>query len=672
MDPSPAPLRSDPPLARAAATRAGLPLLVLAVGVAIFTLTRIGLGLYTGIAEVPARYWPGMLGKGLGFDLATLAFLLAPVFAYEALLPDRWRASRWHAALRFGWLAFSAFALLFGAVAETTFWLEFSTRFNFIAVDYLLYTQEVVDNIVQSYPVGWIIAALLALALGVAAYAWRWVATGDRQPFSRRGRWGYALLAAVLPLASWAVADSDRMRGSGNEFADELAGNGLFTFAAALRRNELDYDLLYRTIPQERADRLLAGLGVRRAPLAGPLAGAALADAARTDTPIADPAAGAIAQAPLLSFKRRPRNIVLVSIESLSAEFVGAWGATLGLTPRLDRLATEGVMLARLFATGTRTVRGLEALSLGTPPVPGQAIVRRPNNDQLSTLGLLLKRQGWDPFYFYGGYGYFDNMNAYFAANDYQVVDRTDVPKEAVVFENAWGVADEVLFGHALGVMDREAAAGRPFFAHVMTTSNHRPYTYPDGRIDIPSPGGRNGAVKYTDWAIGKFIDDARSHPWFADTLFVLVADHCASVAGRSKLPVQNYLIPAILYAPELLSPGRRDETLSQMDLVPTMLDALGAQGSEQFFGRSMLAPGPVPQRAFISNYQELGYLRDGVLTILLPKRGIEAYRIDPATLAATPTPVEHRLQDEAIAYYQSASRAFKAGALKAPPAHAK
>src|SRR4029077_17958184 len=115
-------------------------------------------------------------------------------------------------------------------------------------------------------------------------------------------------------------------------------------------------------------------------------------------------------------------------------------------------------------------------------------------------------------------------------------------------------------------------------FTHVMTTSNHRPFTYPDGRIDIRSPGGREGGVKYTDWAIGKFIDDAKSKPWFDETLFVIVADHCASVAGKTRLPVEHYRVPVIFYAPKLVTPGGEfTATMSQIDLPPTILDVLHA-----------------------------------------------------------------------------------------------
>ena len=623
-------------------------LLIGAVWLLVFTSLRLGLTLWTGLDAVPLSLWPAVFAKGLAFDLAVLAVTLAPVLVYEALLPNKWRQSRWHRVLRTLWFLLSLFVMVFGATSEITFWLEFSTRFNFIAVDYLLYTQEVIGNIRQSYPVPAILLGLASIAGIIYAGTRKWLHDSDLIELTRTQRIGLAVSAIVLPAVSLSVSNVDQMQGLGNAFAEELSGNGLMTLTSAMRRNELDYDKFYKTMDQQKADAILATMLVKRPPLSQPGA---------TTTTVDKPN-----PLPLL---RQPKHVILISVESLSASFLGIHGNPKGLTPRMDALAKEGLQFTHLFATGTRTVRGLEALSLGTPPVPGQAIVRRPNNQHLSTLGEMLKPQGVTPYFFYGGYGYFDNMNAYFDGNNYRVLDRTDIPKDQVVFENVWGVADEVLFNHVLSTLSEKHADGSSFFAHVMTTSNHRPYTYPDGRIDIKSPGGRDGAVKYTDFAIGDFIDKARKQAWFKDTLFIITADHCASVAGKSKLPVDGYRIPMVFFGPDLIKPGTYNAMISQLDLAPTILDLLGKSGKSQFFGHSIYEADAAPQRAFISNYQALGYLRDNTLTVLMPKGKVESYAVDPNTMATTPTPINPKLEDEAIAYYQTASRAFKAGALQ-------
>ncbi|HMS26367.1 MAG TPA: sulfatase-like hydrolase/transferase [Burkholderiaceae bacterium] len=651
-----------------------IPVIAALLALSIYTLTRLGLTLFTGFdgtvfkgfEAVPLALWPEVFVKGFWFDLCVISVLLAPICLYEALLPNQWRGKTWHRVLRMVWFWLAIALLLFGAVAESTFWLEFSTRFNFIALDYLIYTTEVIGNIRESYPVGWILAGIGAVAAIVLLFIWSAIRRADAQGVTWLQRAALALFALVVPATLMYYGNIDQMEqpllpalspnvNTKNAYASELSGNGLFTIAAAQRRNELDYDKFYRTISQQQANTALADLGVKRTPLGDDLQAKPVTALHAAVTP----------------FSSKPKNVILISVESLSASFMDSYraeGAALGLTPELDKLAKNGMKFERLFATGTRTVRGLEALSLGTPPIPGQAIVRRPGNEHLSTMGELLKPQGFATFFFYGGYGYFDNMNAYYAANNYHVVDRTDIPKSAIGFENVWGVADEYLFDHVIRTLDDKSdksTGGKPFFAQIMTTSNHRPYTYPANRIDIPSPGGREGAVKYTDYAIGKFIKDASKKPWFKDTLFVIVADHCASAAGKTRLPVAGYHIPAIFYAPALLKPSVFSPLVSQIDIAPTLMDVLGMKGVEQFFGQSFFSAAPAAQRAFISNYQALGYLKNNTLTVLLPKQEVESFSIDPTTMAATARAVDPLLLNEAIAYYQTASKAYKTGALK-------
>ena len=617
-------------------------------------ILRLTLWVDVGINKMSTTQSLTAFAVGVWFDLAALAFVICPWLLLSAIVPNKWRTTHWSHIARWSAIWFVTTALLFGIVSEYIFWQEFTTRFNFIAVDYLIYTNEVIGNIRESYPVPLILSAIGVVALGIILAVSGKVSFKD-EALNAKGRFRLIVLATLLPAISLAVANVDQMQQTSNAYANELAGNGLFSLLAAMRRNELDYDQFYATIPQQQADTTLKQLNVARAPLSELLN----AQAEHTATePSSDSTLG--------PFSRRPKNIILITVESLSAEYLGTYGSTENLTPELDKIAAQGLKFERIFATGTRTVRGLDALSLGIPPIPGQAIIHRPDNEHLATIGEFLEAQGFNTYFLYGGYGYFDNMNAYFKANDYKVIDRTDFNKDEIAAENVWGVADESLFNHTLKTLDQAEAQspGKPFFAQIMTTSNHRPFTFPEGRIDLPQ-GHRPGAVKYTDYAIGKFLEDAKSKPWFKDTLFVIVADHCASVAGKTKLPVAKYHIPVIFYAPDLLKPGKYNRMASQIDIVPTLLDILGAKGEDHFFGESLFKAKKNTSRAFISNYQELGYYKHDQLIVLSPKRKVEAFKVDPLTLESETTSVNPQLLQEAIAYYQTASRSFKQGALK-------
>ncbi|MEZ0233203.1 MAG: LTA synthase family protein [Methylophilaceae bacterium] len=622
------------------------------IAVSFWLILRFVLWFNVGPAQTGFAPSIAALGLGAWFDTWTLAYLITPFLILSALLPNRWRASKASHIIRWASAWVIAFSLLFGVISEFIFWQEFTTRFNFIAVDYLIYTNEVIGNIRESYPVPLIMAGIGLFSLVLVLALRKYFRFSDT-PRTYKQRFAILAIAIILPTLSYNVANIDQAQVTNNAYANELSGNGLFTLAAAMRRNELDYDKFYQTMDQKKADETLASLGVTRTPLTNITRHIIKANFTEKEE--------------IGPFTRRPKNVVLISVESLSAEYLGAYGSKDNLTPNLDKIAAQGLKFENLFATGTRTVRGLDALSLGAPPIPGQAIVHRPNNDHLATVGEFMEAKGYQTYFIYGGYGYFDNMNAYFRGNDYKVIDRTDFNADEIAAENVWGVADESLFNHTLKTLDQSFAKNQPFFAHVMTTSNHRPFTFPEGRVDMPQ-GNRDGAVKYTDYALGKFIEDAKTKPWFKDTLFVIVADHCASVAGKTKLPVAKYHIPLIFYAPDMLAAGTYKRMASQIDIAPTLIDLVGVKGDDTFFGQSLFKAQNTPARAFISNYQELGYYKDNTLIVLSPKQKAEAFKIDPVTLDAEKTDMNQQLLDEAIAYYQTASREFKKGALKEFP----
>ena len=619
------------------------------IALSIWLILRLVLAMDIGFSNMQLGEIIGAFAKGLWFDLASLAYFVVPWLLISLLMPNRWRAKAWMHQLRWVMAFLVTFGLIFGAVSEYIFWQEFTTRFNFIAVDYLIYTNEVIGNIRESYPVPLILLLIALVVIAILSMASKWMHF-ETAPHSNKSKLAMLAAVMVLPTLSYQTTNVDQMEFSKNAYANELAGNGLFSFSAAARRNELDYDKFYKTISQDKADAILAKNGLERQPLSAVLKMA--------NAPIEKPEIG--------PFKRHPKNVVLISVESLSADFLGVYGNKEHLTPNLDKLATESLVFDRIFATGTRTVRGLDALSLGTPPIPGQAIVHRPDNEHLATVGEFLEAQGYFTFFIYGGYGVFDNMNNYFRGNDYKVIDRTDFDPSTIQSENVWGVDDESLFNNAIKQFDAVGKTDKPFFAHIMTTSNHRPYTFPEGKIDLPQ-GKRAGAVKYTDYAIGQLIEQAKTKPWFKDTLFIIVADHCSSAAGKTKLPVNKYHIPLIFYAPDMLPAGHYPRIASQIDIAPTILDLLGAKGDNHFFGQSLFEEvnHQITPRAFISNYQELGYYKNDTLIVLSPKQKTEAFMVDPVTLESTPTAMDETLLNEAVAYYQTASRAFKNGALK-------
>lgn len=617
---------------------------------AVFFLTRSVLLLtHLGEAGTSALAMAGMYLTGLAHDIIFLIYAILPLALYALLCPRQFWSKKWHQKWLAVLLAVALFVMLFTAVAEWLFWDEFGARFNFIAVDYLVYSGEVINNILESYPVYPILALLVMVAIAMAAVLHKFVlAKPAATPLTvRQSLFSLGVLFVLAGLSGYLV-DQDTLRGSGgNAYQRELAGNGPFQFFAAFRNNELDYRQFYTLLPDSEVASLL------RAEVAEPNARFLGYDPMDIRRVINNPG------------EAKKLNVILVTIESLSAKYLGSFGDERGLTPNLDELRKHSLAFTNFYATGTRTDRGLEAITLSVPPTPGRSIVKRLGRESgYGSLGQQFNAQGYDSVFLYGGRGYFDNMNAFFGGNGYRIVDQSSVAEADMSFKNAWGMSDEDLYQQALKIADADYAAGRPFFLQLMTTSNHRPYTYPDGRIDIPSGEGRAGAVKYTDYAIGQLLAQMKDKPWFKDTLLVLVADHTAGSAGKEDLPVANYHIPLFIYAPGHVEPGEFTEVTSQIDLAPTLLGLLNMDYVSTFFGRNVLREDRAPGRALVGNYQHLGLFDGKDLAILSPRQGMRRHDDALGLSREITSDVNDTLLRRNIVYYQGASHAFRTGGL--------
>ena len=627
-------------------------------GVVLFIAVFLGLALLTrGALLAQAAHevtWdaslPAAFGWGLLFDLGAAAWFSLPLVVLLTLLPARFFRRRWGRAVMHVLALAVIYLLLFDAVAEWLFWNEFGVRFNFIAVDYLVYTHEVIGNIRESYPMPLILGSLGAGTLLVYALVlrtgWpaRWLAAAA-EPAKRRYPAGAAWCMGIIALGT--LLNQGWLPDFANNYNREIGKDGVWAFFAAFRNNALDYDQFYPTLPIDQAfTRLRQDLREDGAVLLRPGA---------RDT---------------LRYVHNPGpelkpNVIQITVESLSADFLGIFNPASTLTPNLTAIADQSLVFDNFYATGTRTDRGMEALALSLPPTPGRSLVKRPHNENLFTLGSVFREKGYDTVFLYGGFGYFDNMNYFFSHNGYRIIDRSSVRRDDISFANIWGASDEDLYRWTLREADAEYARGRPFHFFVMTTSNHRPYTYPEGRIDLPPKISRRpGAVKYTDYAIGRLIRDARTKPWFRNTVFVIVADHCASSAGRTELPVKKYHIPLIVYAPGgQIAPGHINTLASQMDYAPTLLGLLHWSYPSRFFGHDVRRIAPREAHALIGNYQKLGELNaDDGFVVLKPVRAAASYVYDPVTRTQSVRPLDEAAERGAIAYYQTASYLYRQG----------
>lgn len=522
---------------------------------------------------------------------------------------------------------------VFNCIAEYFFWAEFNVRYNFIAVDYLIYTQEVIGNIFESYSM---IPIILLLILFSAAIIWLFFrkCIVDAPLLNNKG-WRLRISAIYVPitvLAAILLNFNTRFQQTDNTYLNELQANGVYKFYQAFLANRLEFDKFYSTLPTAETEKNIMEI---------------YGDFPRhiaADTTI----------------NTSHPNVFLITVESLSADYLARYGNSRNLTPNIDSIAAHSLTFDRAFATGNRTVRGLEAVTLSLPPSPGQSIVKRDNNVYPSTADIF-RENGYDAFFFYGGNAYFDNMESFFTGNGYKVIDRNSYQPQEVTLETVWGVCDEDGFNKVITTMNqRFKTNSKPVFAHIMTISNHRPFIYPEGKVSIPSAKKkRDGGVQYTDYAVGKFVKEARHHSWGKDAIFVIVADHCASSAGQTDLPLGNYHIPAMIYSPERITAQSIDKIVSQIDIMPTLFGILNFGYLSNFYGTDVLSADYTP-RAFMATYQDLGYLEGDTLTVLSPLRRIRQFVVTPTDTDPFHTVATHnissRASQRATALYQSAA----------------
>jgi phosphoglycerol transferase MdoB-like AlkP superfamily enzyme len=272
--------------------------------------------------------------------------------------------------------------------------------------------------------------------------------------------------------------------------------------------------------------------------------------------------------------------------------------------------------------------------------------------------------------FIYGGKGYFDNIEHFATNNGYQdFVEEGDFAKET--FSTIWGVCDEDLFDNGLTTCDSLAATGKPFFATFLTVSNHSPFLFPVGRIPFdPKKQSRDYAVRYADYAIGKFVHDAKSHPFFDSTLFVFLGDHGARVYGSQQIPLRSYEIPILFYGPSVVDSGLRVDRLgSQMDLAPTILDVLGLSYESQFFGRSLLRPDTGNNWALMSHNRDVSLLRNDTLVVLGIQNGVDVYRVDLVSGSQERLSIGDNAEiiHDAVAWYQTAFLMYSQQAFRPP-----
>ncbi|WP_241131529.1 LTA synthase family protein [Achromobacter xylosoxidans] len=616
---------------------------------ALLTLSRLALAAWQWQRVRNAGGLLPLLLGGLRIDahqigvMAALPAVLSPWFGH---LP--------FAATAAGiWYLVAFILMAFLEVATPPFILEYDTRPNRLFVEYLKHPREVSGMLWRGYKgallggfgalglIGWGAYGLFGHAVPDAPLAW-W-----QMPLASLAILAVVILAIRGTLGHRPINPSS-VAYSSDGMLNTLALNSLYNvfYAVYSMKNEKSASAVYGGMDDDDMHRrVLAQAGLPYPP-------------ANADHP-------SLHRQPASRKTARPLNLVIILEESLGAQYSAGLGG-MDLTPELDALAREAWTFTRAYATGTRSVRGLEAVVTGFLPTPAQAVLKLPRSQRgFFSLADLLGRHGYHSRFIYGGESHFDNMKGFFLGNGFkQIVDREDFVDPA--FVGTWGASDEDMFNQLDRLLREDG--DQPTFTLAFSVSNHSPWEYPAGRIQTDgNPATVENTVRYADWALGRFFEHAKDAPYWENTVFLIAADHDSRVFGASLVPVRHFHIPAVILGAGI--EARRDDRLiSQIDLAPTLLSLIGVDTEHPMLGHDLTRS--TPGRAIMQYDNTYGYLKENDLLVMAPNKTPVQYRYT-APEDYAPVALDPELAEEALAHALWPSWAYREGRYCIPAAAA-
>lgn len=574
----------------------------------LLSVSRIGLFIWQFDRVSAAGNLATMLLQGVRADLIfaglwlIIPLLLAPLLALQRSF-TLWR--------RFShvWVLLGLCLVIFIEVSTPQFILQYDIRPNRLYVEYLKYPKEVFSTLWQGYRAMLLSGVLLTVALLWGLHKLLSAVSAATQPYTAKTLWLSWPLVVLLVFAA-VRSTTDHRPANPAFFAitnDALVNSLIISspysvfYALYNMKHEARSGEIYGKLPDE--DMLKLAL----------------------DWPWLKHLSFNDATLPTLHYHQasivrdKPLNLVIILQESLGATFVESLGGV-PVTPELEKLKHHGWWFEQMYATGTRSVRGIEAVVSGFMPTPAQSTVKLSLSQQnFYTLGTTLGQQGYNTSFIYGGEAHFDNMRSFFTGNAIeQIIDLAQIQNP--VFVGSWGASDEDLFNATASHLADMHQQQKPFFSLVFTSSNHTPFEFPDGRISLfeQPKATMNNAVKYADYALGQFIAHARQQPYWHNTLFVIVADHDNRVYGNNLVPVDKFHIPALILGADL-TPKRIKPVASQIDLAPTLLSLMGISANTPLVGRDFSRDATSPGRALMQFDQYFALMEQQQVTILRP-----------------------------------------------------
>lgn len=589
-----------------------------------------------------------ILGKGVRVDFATLCWLFILPALLSALLPLKGKiGNSWKWILRL-WMVAGLWILVYMELATAPFIQEYDLRPNRLFIEYLIYPKEVMSMLWTGYKLELFIGAAGTAITLILGWKWSKKLTDSAQQINWKWRPLLAILVVLIGVA-----------GARSSLGHRPLNPAMVAFSSDPLLNDLtlnsSYSLLFAVNnmkSEKSAEQFYGKMDSQK-----------MLEIVRESSKKSDfnPELLPTMNHNSATYKGKPKNLVILLQESLGTQFVGSLGG-LPLTPNLDKLTEEGWLFTQMYATGTRSVRGIEAVTTGFPPSPSRSVVKLSKSQTgFFTIADLLKNQGYHTQFIYGGEANFDNMKTFFFGNGFeQIVEEKDYRNPG--FVGSWGVSDEDLYNKADEEFERLSKDDKPFFSLVFTSSNHSPYEYPKGKIEQYDENymTRNNAVKYSDYALGTFFEKAKKSGYWDDTIFIVIADHDARVSGANLVPVKHFHIPALIIG-KGIEPRKDNRISNNIDMPPTLLSLIGVDAKSPMIGHDLTKPlAREDERAMMQYDKNFGYLTRDNLVVFSPGEKVTTLSYDFENKTMQPLDVEEAIVERAKANALFASKAYK------------
>jgi phosphoglycerol transferase MdoB-like AlkP superfamily enzyme len=576
---------------------------------------------------------------GLRADIIQVGyFTLIPLLLFPFFNNSRLHL-RWF-QLSLVWLAFCFTVIVFLEVATPAFLMQYDTRPNRLFFEYLLYPKEVLSTLWEGFR-GWLIFGVISVGLTLygltKALNKVYHQCKQREPHhvSAWILWPFIVIITVLGIRSTLAhrpANPAFFAVTSDAMVNSLLINSSYSvaYAAYNLKHEAKANSIYGDLSDSEVIQIV------------------------TAEPHLSDATFPSKQYPTVHYQQasvtrdKPLNIVIILEESLGATFVESLGG-IAATPNLEKLKSNGWWFEQLYATGIRSVRGIEAVIAGFPPSRARSTVKLSNSQRyFFTIADALKRKGYHTEFIYGGESHFDNMAAFFSGNGFeQIIDQDDF--ENPLFVGSWGVSDQDLFQKLHSRLVANNDSQHPTFTLAFSSSNHEPFEFPVGDMTLlEQPQNTvNNAVKYADHALGEFFNQAMASEYWQNTLFLVVADHDTRVYGDELIPLSKFHIPGLILGADI-SPRKVTSIASQIDLTPTLLSIAGVSTFVPTLGQDLSRTDIAPaNRAFMQFGDNFGWFEDDFLTVLTLDKGHQEFSYDATSKTLTPS--MNRLNEKAL-----------------------